>query len=121
VNEFLTGAGHFGFGFVSGTFVFLLVILVFKKRFFIQLYAPFIPFVFGGVAALPYTFLYQKTCNITELANFFFFYSWVHCQSIIIAMLGNLHFVVLICACIYTFIIWRYIALVKRVRRYGWS
>jgi hypothetical protein len=121
VNDFLTGAGHFGFGFVVGTAILVLTILCFKKNLFVQIYAPFIPFVLGGVAALPYSFFYQKTCDITVLANIFFFYSWAHCQSMIIAMLGNLHLVVLVCACVYGFIVLRYITLVKRVRRHGWK
>lgn len=121
MERFLTGAGHFGFGFIVGTIILLLLVLLFRKSLFIQIYAPFLPFLLGVVAAFPYALFYQKTCDLPALANMFFFYSWAHCQSMIINVLGNLHFVVLICACIYGFIIMRYIRMVKRVRRSGWT
>lgn len=37
-----------------------------------------------------------------------------------ITYLSNIHVVGVICGIIYCLIIWKYIRLVKRVRRYGW-
>jgi hypothetical protein len=121
VDYFLTGAGHFGFGFIAGALLLLLLVVFKKKSLAVQMYAPFMPFLFGFVAVLPYTFFYQKTCDLPFSANLFFFYSSVHCNAMVISLLNNLHLVAVICAVIYGFILMRYIALVKRVRRYGWS
>lgn len=119
-QDFLTGAGHFGFGFIGGAVLLVLLLLFLRKNLFVQMYAPFLPFVVGFVAVLPYLFVFQKTCNQPFWANVFFLYSWVHCQSFIVAYLSNLHFVALICGAIYSVIILRYIFLVKRIRRNGW-
>jgi hypothetical protein len=121
IDYFLTGAGHFGFGFIAGTVMLLLLITFKKKSLTVQMYAPFLPFIFGFVAALPYTLFYQETCDLPFSANLFLFYSSVHCNAVLISLLGNLHLVAVICAIIYCFILMRYITLVKRVRRYGWS
>jgi uncharacterized membrane protein len=121
VDYVLTGAGHFGFGFIVGTVVLLVMMMLKKKSLSVQLYAPFLPFLFGFVAALPYAFLETATCDLPFLANLFFFYSSVHCNAVVISLLGNIHLVMVICAVIYCFILMRYITLVKRVRRYGWS
>lgn len=120
MESFLTGAGHFGFGFLSGTVIFILLILSFPRKLGLQIYSPFIPFVLGFLAALPYAFWFKETCEFPFYANVFYLYSWAHCNHFLITLSGNLHFVVLICACIYGFIILRYISLVRRVRRYGW-
>ncbi len=120
MNDFLTGAGHFGFGFIGGTIAFLLLIMSFRKNLFVQLYAPFVPFLCGLLAALPYVFVYQKTCEQPLWTNIFFFYSFAHCHDFLVSWLANLHFVGLVCGVIYGFIIIRYIWLVRRVRRGGW-
>lgn len=121
MDYFLTGAGHFGFGFIIGAVFWLLFIPLKRKSLFIQMYSPFLPFLFGFVAAAPYAFTYPKTCEISFLFNVFVLYSWVHCQSLAITFLGNLHLVVVICGFVYCLIVLRYISLVKRVRRHGWN
>lgn len=120
MDTFLTGAGHFGFGFIVGSLLFILLVMSLRKSFFIQVYTPFLPFLLGLMAIVPYSFLPQQTCSLPLVANAFLFYSWAHCHAGIIQLLGNLHLVVLVCGVIYCFIVLRYISLVKRVRRYGW-
>ncbi len=117
---YLTGAGHFGFGFLLGTAIFMLLIIVFRRNYFVQVYSPFLPFVLGLVAVLPYSFIYKEQCELPMALNIFVLYSWAHCQSAIVSLLAHLHFVVLVCALIYGAIILRYIFLVRRVRRFGW-
>jgi hypothetical protein len=117
---FLTGAGHFGFGFLVGTMIFVLLICAFKRNYFLQVYSPFLPFILGLIAILPYSLLYKEQCELPVLLNVFVFYSWVHCHSLVVSFLAHLHLVVLICALIYGFIILRYIFLVRKVRRFGW-
>jgi hypothetical protein len=122
VNEnqfFLTGAGHFGFGFIVGAFVLFVLLSVRKNNIFVQLYIPFLPFVLGIIAVLPYVFSEPKTCELHFWMNLFFLYSWAHCHSVIMALLGHLHIVALLCGVIYCMIVLHYISLVKRVRRYG--
>ena len=116
----LTGAGHFGVGFFLGAICMVLVLFVYRRRLYIQLYAPFLPFAFGFLAIVPYMLLPVNACNLPVIFNVFVFYSWLHCQSAIAGWLGNLHLVAVMCAGIYCLMTWRYIRLIKRIRRYGW-
>jgi len=116
----LTGAGHFGFGFVVGSIVMLLLIFLKKKSLFVNLYAPFLPFLLGMLAAVPYMFLDPSLCQPASIYNVFILYSLIHCSSLLDVFLGSLNLVAIVCGIIYCFIILRYILLVKHVRRYGW-
>jgi hypothetical protein len=116
----LTGAGLFGFGFLVGTILWLLLLLVQKRRLVVWLYAPFLPFLIGGVAALPYTFVDRMTCDLPVIINVFVGYSLVHCNHFMIGFLGNLYLVILVCGVMYIAIIFYYISLVRRVRQNGW-
>lgn len=118
---YLTGAGHFGVGFLFGTMIALILMVLFRKRLSVQLYSPFIPFLLGVWAAIPYTLHYSKTCDFSVIYYLFVFYPMVHCHSGIAAVLSNLYLVALICGFIYVFFLWRYIGLAKKVRRRGWS
>ncbi len=121
MNFFLTGAGHFGFGFIFGTVLFLCLAVVMRKSLKVQMYGPFLPFVFGFFAVLPYPFFFKETCDLPAIANVFLFYPWAHCQPLLIKFLGNLHLVAVLCGVIYGLILLRYIGLVKSVRRHGWK
>ena len=118
--NYLTGAGHFGVGFLVGTLMMLLVILFKKRWLFGQLYAPFLPFLLGGIAILPHFVYAKKMCDFPVYVNVFLFYPSVHCNNSVASILNNLHVVAIVCGTIYCLIIWRYIGLVKRVRRHGW-
>jgi len=118
---YLTGASHFGFGFIIGA-VLMVCLLKFKRSSLsVQLYMPFLPFLLGSVAALPYAFLEQASCVVPVFYNIFFFYSAIHCSQMVIIVLGGLHIVTILCGLIYCFILLRYIFLVKHIRRYGWN
>ena len=121
LSDYLTGAGHFGVGFVAGFFIFLLFLGVSRKVLWVRLYGPFIPFLLGGVAAVPYFFTYKLTCDQPLWGHFFFFYPFFHCQPLFVKFFGNIHVVVVVCGLLYVVILWRYIVLVKYIRRYGWS
>jgi len=120
LSDYLTGAGHFGVGFVFGFVIFLLLLAVLRKRFWVRLYGPFIPFLLGGISAAPYFFTYQLMCEQSFWVYFFFFYPFFHCQSLFVEFFGNIHVVVVACGFLYVFILWYYIRLVKTVRRYSW-
>ena len=121
MDSFLTGGNHFGFGFMVGSILMLCWIRLCKKSLSVQLYAPFLPFVTGFIAALPYLFLLSDVCDVGAVYNIFIFYSLVHCHPLALTLFGSLNLVALICGSIYGLIILRYIFLVKYVRRYGWS
>lgn len=116
---FLSGVGHFGFGFIVGALLSCVLLAWKRQHLGVQMYAPFIPFSLALVAMLPYVFFFQKTCELPLWANIFVFYSLVHCHAVVVASLGNVHFVAVICGLIYCVIVMHYIVLVKRVRRYG--
>lgn len=117
---YLTGVGHFGVGFLIGWLLMLFISFAFRKNLSVQLYTPFLPFLIGFLAVAPYVFLVRESCTFSPVINFFVFYSWIHCEEAF-RWLTNLHLVALICGGIYCLIIWRYIRLVKQVRRSGWK
>ena len=121
MSDYLTGAGHFGVGFVIGFAIFLLLLIAFRKALWARLYGPFIPFMLGGLAALPYFFTHQLMCDYSSWVQVFFFYPFFHCQPLLVKFFSNLYIVVLVCGLLYVLIVWHYIRLVKYVRRYGWQ
>ena len=74
MSDYLTGAGHFGVGFVIGFAIFLLLLIAIRKALWARLYGPFIPFMLGGLAALPYFFTHQLMCDYSSWVQVFFFY-----------------------------------------------
>lgn len=121
MSAYLTGAGHFGVGFLVGSLLFIILLIAMKRKLWVQLYAPFIPFSLGVLASIPYFLTYRLTCEQPVWANLFLLYSFFHCHPLTVSVLSNLHVVVVICGLLYVFIIWHYIRLVKHVRRYGWG
>jgi len=120
-QSYLIGASHFAFGFIFGAVVMACLVKIKKTSLSVQLYAPFLPFLLGSIAALPYVFLEQADCAVPVFYNVFFFYSALHCSHLAILVLGGLHTVTIFCGLIYCFILLRYIFLVKHIRRYGWN
>jgi hypothetical protein len=119
-SDYLTGAGHFGVGFVAGFTLFLFLLVVLRRALWIRLYGPFIPFVLGSLAATPYFFADQVMCDQSFWVYIFFLYPFFHCQPLFVKFFGNIHVVVVACGFLYVFILWYYIRLVKSVRRGGW-
>lgn len=118
MNDYLTGAGHFGIGFSLGFLIMILLYKVKKNNLAVQLYAAFIPFIIGFIASLPYLFLDVKSSE--PWLNFFLFYDFLHFNELAITFFGRLHLVTLLCGLMYLYILIRYIALVKHCRRFGW-
>ena len=121
MSDYLTGAGHFGVGFVAGVAIFVFLLAALKKVLWIRLYGAFIPFVLGGIAAMPYFFIDKLSCDQPLWIHAFFFYPFFHCQSLFVMHFGNIHVVVVVCGLLYVCLLWYYIRLVKYVRRYGWQ
>lgn len=115
---YLKGSGHFAFAFFIGFLVMLAMQFSAKKSLKIQVYSPFIPFILGVWAALPY-FVFGKTFSAPWL-NIFFFYDLIHFNEILAKVFGRTAVVALFCGGLYTYIVLKYISLVKHCRKYGW-
>jgi len=118
---YLTGASHFAFGFIFGSIVMVVFFKLKRSSLWVQLYMPFLPFLLGLIAAIPYIFLEPANCVVPAFYNVFFFYSALHCDYLADIVLGSLHLVTILCGLIYCFILLRYILLVKYIRRHGWN
>lgn len=116
---YLKGSGHFAFAFLVGFLVMLVMQFSAKKNLKVQIYSPFIPFILGVWASLPY-FLFGKAYTAPWL-NVFFFYDLIHTNEILAKVFARTAFVALFCGTLYTYIIFKYIALVKHCRKYGWG
>lgn len=121
MSDYLTGAGHFGFGFLVGYIISALMLVTMKKNLSVRLYSPFLPFFIGVLASLPYFFIDRFTCDVPSGLNIFLFYSLLHCQTLAIKFLGDIHVVVVVCGFLYVTVIMYYINFIKRVRRCGWN
>lgn len=120
MEEFLVGSGHFGFGFILGFILWRVATPGYKKSLNFQLYFPFIPFITGIYAALPYLIV-NHSSDFSNWWNIFLFYKIIHNNQSVINILGQIHWVALICGLLYAFILYHYIELVKFCRRYGWN
>lgn len=118
--QYVGGAGHFAWGFVIGAFVFLGAKFARPASLNVQVYGPFFPFALGVCSALPYIWLESDDCSIGGAYNLFGLYGLIHCKPLLVAALGRLNLVTLICGSVYVLLVWHYIVLVKRVRRSGW-
>ena len=116
---YLAGSGHFGFGFMLGFIVMLVLFKLKPTQLSIQLYAPFSPFALGTWATLPYIWT-TNDATLHERLNIFVLYPLIHQSEIAITVLGRPNWAALICATLYIFILLRYIRLVKYCKKYGW-
>jgi len=119
MEEVLVGSGHFGVGFTLGFIIWRIAGRQYKNSLKVQLYAPFIPFILGLYAAIPYFFLNNQ--DNSTWWNIFLFYNFIHQDSFFITIYGRIHWVALICGILYCSILYHYIELVKYCRRYGWN
>ncbi len=119
MTNYLVGSGHFSVGFTIGFLIMLVVQYKNSTHLNTQLYFSFFPFILGIWSTLPYLFLSDTVSN-PDWFNIFLFFNLIHHNELIITIFGKLNFVVIICGSIYVYILFRYIALVKYCRRYGW-
>ncbi len=119
MNNILVGSGHFAIGFVVGFIIMLLLQVKYSRNIYVQMYTPFIPFITGLWAAIPYLFISEYNGGEYWL-NIFFLFNYFHYNELSIKVFGSLNFVAMICGSMYIYILLRYIALVKYCRRYGW-
>ena len=120
MNNYLVGSGHFAVGFTLGFIIMLIVQQKDRTNLNVQLYFPLLPFALGIWASLPYLFLSDTNSNTTWF-NIFILFDLIHHNEMVIRIFGRLNFIVVICGLMYTYILLRYIRLVKYCRRYGWS
>jgi len=118
---YLVGSGHFAFGFTIGFLLMLILNRHYSKNIQVQIYSPFLPFIIGIYAALPYLFINSIETGGDSWNNIFVFYNVVHHHDLMIKIFGRLNLVAVICGSMYLYILFRYIALVKYCRRYGWK
>jgi len=118
--SYLAGSGHFAFGFSLGFFIMLAANIIYNKSINVQMYSPFLPFIIGMWAAIPYLFSYTRELD-SFWTNIFIFYNFIHHNKLLITIFGKLYLVALICGLMYCYILVKYISLVKYCRRYGWN
>jgi len=119
-SSILVGSGHFAIGFVLGFMIMFVLIKARSENIKIQLYSPFLPIIFGLWAALPYFWL-DSAQQLSAWLNLFILYPVFHHNEMVVAIFGKLNLVALICGVLYSYIIIRYIRLVKYCRTYGWK
>jgi hypothetical protein len=117
---YLVGSGHFAFGFSLGFLIMLATNKIYHKSINVQMYSPFLPFIIGIWAAIPYLFIYTRELDSFWI-NIFILYSFIHHNEMLITIFGRLYLVTLICGLMYIYMLIRYISLVKYCRRYGWN
>jgi len=118
-QPFLVGSGHFGIGFVLGYILMFMLLKTKSTHLKVQLFAPFIPFILGFWAAIPYLWT-DSSIILSSWLHIFLLYPFFHHNELFILLFGKLNLVALICATLYGIIILRYIRLVKYCRAYGW-
>ncbi len=122
-NDF-KGIGHFTIWFLVGFVVFLLVKPRGNKHrsglTLLALYSPFIPFVLGSVATIPYL-LFVLGFNshdqiISGSFNLFLLYGVLDQLEIFAALFSNFEMDAIVMAGAYLYLVGYYIGLVKRTR-----
>ena len=119
IVNYLEGSGHFAVGFCFGFLLMFFLVKKYHTYINVQMYTPFIPFIFGIWASLPYVFINELKEGQIWL-NIFLFFNFMHHNELIIKIFGRIILVALICGSLYLYILLHYINLVKYCRRYGW-
>jgi hypothetical protein len=117
----LKGVGHFSFWFVLGYFLFVLIKIRLKNKASINLYGPFIPFILGITATLPYLMAVLGLVEHKELAddlyNIFLLYPMLNNLNFIVVIFSNFYFAIIFASIIYMQLLLHYIKLVKNTRK----
>ena len=115
----MRGISHFSFGFLIGYAVFLLA-CAFHPSTRLRLYGPFLTFVLGLWAAVPYALEFLHLVTPTALLhpawNVFCWYASLNAAHGIAMALNNFEFDLALMICAYVHLLWCYIRLVSRAR-----
>lgn len=119
----LKGMGHFTIWFLLGLIAFIAYFSLSKKP--IQskmgIYGPFLPFVLGALATLPYFIqilgLLEKELFLNPLSNLWFFHPFLDQSQFVCRCFSNFYLNILILAICYAVLIVHYIRLIKCVRK----
>lgn len=116
----LKGVGQFSIWFIVGYILFLSLRMLNRFREVIDLYGPFIPYLLGAYAAVPYALyvfgVIDSQKALSGLFNLFLFYGILNDIPVIVSIFSQFHLVVFVDAVIYLFLIIHYIQLVHKVR-----
>jgi hypothetical protein len=92
----------------------------YPNRLKVQLYTPYLPFLTGLWAVIPYPYFIGMD-ELPVWLNIFLLYPVVHFDALAILLLGRPAFAALACGVVYSFILYRYVKLAKQTREFGWS
>lgn len=117
----LKGVGHFTFWFIQGFVIFKLLLLIKPNCFRLKVYGPFIPFVMGFVAIVPYVLIALGVITQGQAMaagyNVFFLYGWLNSLGLVVRIFANFHLAVVLTGVAYVALIFHYIQLVKATRK----
>ncbi len=121
--EYLKGSGHFAIGFWFGYIIFFFLVKRLNKSFFWVSWGPFLPFIFGVIACIPYAFeladVLGEDMILNWKFNFFFFYSTLHDNKIAISIFNKFFVSSLSVVLLYCTLIVYYIKMIRKYRRHA--
>lgn len=118
----LKGVGHFTIWFLLGFILFFLILFLSKRpiQSKVAIYGPFLPFVLGALATVPYVVqilgLVEKNTLLNPILNLWLLYPFFEQSSLVCKWFSNFHINLLILATSYTVLIIHYIRLIKSLR-----
>ncbi len=122
----LKGIGHFTIWFLMGLGVFLFIKPTKRQQQnglgFRSLYSPFLPFVFGTVAVVPYLLraigIVTEAQTTSHTFNVFMLYGLVNQIEVLVVLFRNFEIDAVLLGVGYLCLVVYYIVLIKRVRTY---
>lgn len=117
----LKGIGHFTIWFLLGFMIFRIVLKMRKESLAVNLYGPFIPFVLGVAASMPYLLATLGIVSDQQIAtqsgyNAFLFYVALNDLSLVVRIFSNFHIAVAADGIAYLSLLLHYIRLVRKIR-----
>ena len=119
----LKGLGHFTLWFLIGYLVLLVASIGKPDKNRIHVWGPFLPFVLGTVAAIPYALqmvgLISRETALQPVFLLLLLYPITEQSSLANSVFGNFHLNVVLLALAYAHLVFRYINQIKRLRKTG--
>lgn len=119
----LKGIGHFTLWFLIGYLVILVASIGKPDKNQLHVWGPFLPFVLGTVAAIPYALqmvgLISRQTAIQPVFLLLLLYPITEQSSLLHSVFGNFHLNVILVGLAYMHLLSRYINRIKRLRRTG--
>lgn len=117
----LKGIGHFTLWFLTGYLVLLMASIGRPDKNRIHVWGPFLPFVLGTIAAIPYALqlvgLISRETVLQPAFLLLLLYPITEQSSLVHSLFGSFHLNVILVGLAYMHILSRYINRIKRLRR----